>query len=175
MGVTYCVVLDLTKNVSKCLNFCRSHRVISGLIKSINQSINQIFIPVSLACTQPAPISGVVKVGPGRMAKAGCLSRSCHTISHEMCMSVRLAVCLCVTSMIKVALIVETSRSFRVTKVFVRVTSMVEIVCEISGNLILILYRNRDFSFYLCEKKKEKRDQGYESVCTCNFNGRDCL
>ena len=48
---------------------------------------------------------------------------------------------------------------------FVHVTSMVEIVCEISRNLILILYRNRDFSFYLCEKKKEKRDQGYESVC----------
>ena len=92
-------------------------------------------------------------------------------MSHDLARNVhereanRLAVCLCVTSMIKVALIVEISRSFRVTKEFVRVTSMVEIVCEISGNLILILYRNRDFSFYLCEKKKEKRDQGYESVC----------
>ena len=99
-------------------------------------------------------------------------------MSHDLARNVheheanRLAVCMCVTSMIKVALIVEISRSFRM---FVRVTSMVEIVCEISKNLILILYRSRDFSFYLCEKKKEKRDEGYESVCTCNFNGQDCL
>ena len=149
---------------------------------------------MSLACTQPAPISGVVKVGPGRMAKAGCLSRSCHTISHEMCMSVRLTGCMsvcnfndqgsfncwnfqefmfCRRNRLHWEPYLSGTSNFicvRVTKVFVRVTSMVKIVCEISRNLILILYRNRDFSFYLCEKKKGEKGSGLRKcmyICAC--------
>ena len=55
MGVIYCVVLKMSQKVT--VNFCHSHRVVSGF-SQINQSINQsIFMPVSLACTQPVPIN----------------------------------------------------------------------------------------------------------------------
>ena len=81
-------------------------------------------------------------------------------MSHNLARNVhereanRLAVCLCVTSMIKVALVVEISRSL----------CFVGEAENLPGT-----------SHLICVKKKEKRDQGYESVCTCNFNGRDCL
>ena len=144
LTVSFWISQKMSQNVT--VNFCCSHRVVSGLIKSINQSIKFLYLCYCMYTTSAYQWRSEGRAWPDGQSR----------------MFVPLM-----------------RKGISVTKVFVRVTSMVKIVHEISKNLILILYRNRDFSFYLCEKKKRRKGirvtKVYVYLCVFNFNSQDCL